>query len=69
MERPRAYRLARGLARWASGILARGGREIRWLPPPLHRWTRTRDFPVFPIKSFRAIWALRSRRRKRDRHQ
>jgi L-lactate dehydrogenase complex protein LldF len=30
---------------------------IRWLPPPMGRWTQTRDFPPFAWRPFRARWA------------
>lgn len=53
------YRWAGRLAHWGSALLARGGR-IRWLPPPLHRWTRSRDFPPFAARPFRARWVERS---------
>lgn len=66
LGRPRLFRLVRALARWATRILALRGRRVRRSPPPLNRWTRSRDFPTLPKESFRAIWA-RSRQRGRGR--
>jgi L-lactate dehydrogenase complex protein LldF len=49
-----------GLAQRAASAsrvaIGRSGR-IRRLPPPLNRWTKTRDAPVPPPESFRAWWA------------
>ena len=52
---PRLFRLAGRLASLAQRPLVRGG-KIRWLPPPLSAWTRTRDFPAVASKPFRARW-------------
>ncbi|MBV9205821.1 MAG: iron-sulfur cluster-binding protein [Actinobacteria bacterium] len=41
----------------ASRRVAAGSGRIRWLPPPLNRWTQTRDAPAPPPESFRAWWA------------
>jgi L-lactate dehydrogenase complex protein LldF len=53
----------RGTHRWTwtlrllrLGRLLRRVRRGRWLPPPLSRWTRTRDVPVPPKESFRDWW-------------
>jgi L-lactate dehydrogenase complex protein LldF len=49
-----------GLAQRAASasrvLIGRSGR-IRWLPPPLSAWTKTRDLPAPPPESFRAWWA------------
>jgi L-lactate dehydrogenase complex protein LldF len=44
MKNPALYRAGGALARLGSRLLGRKGR-IRRLPPPLHLWTRERDFP------------------------
>ena len=46
------------LARLGSRLLGRKGR-IRRLPPPLHLWTKGRDFPTLPEKSFTELWEER----------
>lgn len=52
---PRLFRLAVFGGRIATRALGRlGDGWIRWLPPPLDAWTRTRDFPTFAAQSFRA---------------
>lgn len=58
------YRWAGWLARWGSWGLVRRG-ELRWLPPPLDRWTRSRTFPAPAARPFRARWAARQRRARR----
>ncbi len=66
MGRLSRYRRATRLARVVTRILGRAGRSsLAWLPPPLGAWTRTRDFPAFPARSFRDVWRDRSAR-KRD---
>ncbi|HET7090699.1 MAG TPA: hypothetical protein VFL17_18860 [Anaerolineae bacterium] len=44
--RPRVFRLAIGVSRLATRVLARQG-WLRRLPPPLSGWTAHRDFPAF----------------------
>jgi L-lactate dehydrogenase complex protein LldF len=41
----------------ASRVLFGKSGRLRWLPPPLSGWTKTRDAPVPPPESFRAWWA------------
>ncbi|WP_116453544.1 LutB/LldF family L-lactate oxidation iron-sulfur protein [Blastococcus litoris] len=57
MATPRLWRLAQraaGLAR----LLARGKPTLpAALPPPASRWTRTRDLPTPPAKTFTQQWA------------
>jgi len=60
MGSPQRYRWAGRLARWGGFWLARQG-WLRWLPPPLNRWTRSRDFPAFAVRPFRDRWAARQR--------
>ena len=56
MSSPRMLSLAHGIGRVLQAPLARKG-KIRSIPvPPLSRWTRHRDMPVLPRKSFRQIW-------------
>ncbi len=52
------YQLAQRLAALGTRLLGRDGR-LRWLPPPLDRWTRRRDFPVFAASTFRDRWRKR----------
>lgn len=58
MESPGRYRWAASLGHWGTLALARHG-MVRRLPPPLHGWTRSRDFPAIPRQSFRARWHAR----------
>lgn len=52
--RPALYNLATTATRWGSRLAAAPTSGwIRWLPPPLNGWTRSRDFPAFAPKSFR----------------
>lgn len=60
MQSSRRYQWAGRLARWAGLGIARQG-WLRWLPPPFHRWTRSRDFPSFAARPFRDRWAERRR--------
>ena len=53
---PRRLALAQRAASASRRVLGRRGR-IRGLPPPLSRWTRTRDAPVPPAESFRSWWS------------
>ncbi|HEY7207746.1 MAG TPA: LutB/LldF family L-lactate oxidation iron-sulfur protein [Gaiellaceae bacterium] len=54
-RRPRRFVLARRLGRLAQRPFAREG-VIRRLPPPLSRWTRTRDLKPLAAESFRDWW-------------
>ncbi len=56
---PRRYGLATKIARLFGRLL--GGRvgHVSALPPPFGAWTRTRDFPVPPKKTFRELWKNR----------
>jgi L-lactate dehydrogenase complex protein LldF len=54
MADPRRYAAAQRASRPARA-LGRGGR-LRALPPPLQRWTRARDAPVPPARTFREWW-------------
>ena len=57
---PAAYRGAARMARTGTRLLAGfGNRNLRRLPPPLHHWTRHRDFPPMAKESFREWWAKR----------
>jgi L-lactate dehydrogenase complex protein LldF len=62
MSRPRLWRLAQraaGLGRF----LARGRPTLpAVLPPPASKWTRTRDLPAPPAKTFTQQWAEEHRR-------
>lgn len=50
---PRLYNLAIAASRLATRVLGIPGRGwIRYLPPPLNAWTRSRDFPAFAPRSF-----------------
>ena len=52
---PRRLVLAQRLGRLAARPLVRGG-VVHRLPPPLSRWTRTRDLRALPAETFRAWW-------------
>lgn len=58
MGNPALYRVGGRLASLGSRLLARDG-YIRQLPPPLHAWTRRRDFPPFARQSFTEWWEER----------
>ena len=59
MSSPRLLALARKFGRLAQFPFARRG-VIRRIPlPPFSKWTRTRDLPSMPPRSFRQIWAER----------
>ncbi len=63
MRSPGLFRAGGRLARVGSRLLGRKGR-IRRLPPPLHLWTRSRDFPQPQgDRSFSEWWEERERRR------
>jgi L-lactate dehydrogenase complex protein LldF len=59
MADPRRYAAAQRAGR-SGRLLSRGGR-IAALPPPLSAWTRARDLPAPPARTFREWW--------RDSHQ
>lgn len=62
MQNPDAYQRLGGLVGMGSRAYARmSGGTISRMPPPLHHWTRTRDFPPFAKRSFRQQWADRQR--------
>src|SRR5580692_6311751 len=54
MADPRRYAAAQRAGR-SGRALSRGGR-IRALPPPLSAWTRARDAPAPPARTFRQWW-------------
>jgi L-lactate dehydrogenase complex protein LldF len=56
LRSPRRLAVAQRAAS-ASRLLTGRAQRIRWLPPPLNAWTRTRDAPVPPPESFRAWWS------------
>jgi L-lactate dehydrogenase complex protein LldF len=58
--RPRLFRAAQRLAGWLTRRAGEGG-WIRRLPGHLARWTRYRDFPVFPPQTFQQQWRERRR--------
>ena len=54
MAEPRRYAAAQRAGR-SGRALSRGGR-ISALPPPLSAWTRARDIPAPPARTFREWW-------------
>jgi len=54
MADPRRYAAAQRAGR-SGRALSRGG-QIRALPPPLSAWTRARDAPAPPARTFRQWW-------------
>ncbi|MFI6576217.1 LutB/LldF family L-lactate oxidation iron-sulfur protein [Nocardiopsis sp. NPDC050513] len=57
MARPRLWRSAQRLTRLGR-LLARGRATLpAAMPPPLSRWTRTRDLPTPPGETFTERWA------------
>ena len=65
MTKPALLRLTTRVGRVLQGIdrllpfspIKRDGRWIRRFPfPPLSKWTRKRDLPTLPSRSFREIW-------------
>jgi L-lactate dehydrogenase complex protein LldF len=61
MADPRRYAAAQRAGR-SGRALSRGGR-IRALPPPLSAWTRARDAPAPPVRTFRQWWRESGRER------
>jgi L-lactate dehydrogenase complex protein LldF len=59
-EDPKRLAAAQNLAHVGTSLFASDG-ELSWLPPPLDRWTRTRNFPEPAEQSFRAWWKQRER--------
>ena len=66
MSSPRLLRLAVGFGRAMLNLgrlmpfspLTKDGKWIRKAPfPPLSKWTRARDLPILPKKTFHEIWA------------
>ncbi|HEV8567776.1 MAG TPA: LutB/LldF family L-lactate oxidation iron-sulfur protein [Actinoplanes sp.] len=55
MDHPRLYASAQRAAR----LSRLAGRRGRGLPPPLNRWTASRDLPDPPEQTFRDWWARR----------
>ena len=56
MASPRILSLVRRIARFAQTPFARRG-KLRRIPfPPFSRWTKDRDLPVLPRKTFHQIW-------------
>ena len=65
MESRSRYENAGKVASIASNMMASlSGGNLKFLPPPLSGWTRSRNFPPFARKSFRELWAERAARRK-----
>jgi len=58
LETPRRLTAARRLGRLAQRPTVRSG-TIRRLPPPLSKWTKTRDLTALPAEDFRSWWARR----------
>lgn len=58
MNNPALYRVGGLTARIGARLLGRKGR-IRRLPPPLHLWTRRRDFPMPAPQTFTEWWEKR----------
>jgi L-lactate dehydrogenase complex protein LldF len=56
--RPALFRRAQALAGWATRRLARDG-WVRSMPGHLARWSKTRDFPAFPDRTFQEQWKAR----------
>ena len=53
-------RLFRGSIRWSGAIFGATKRHtVRHLPPPLNRWSASRDAPLPPSESFRSWFARR----------
>ncbi|MCG8347789.1 MAG: LutB/LldF family L-lactate oxidation iron-sulfur protein [Chloroflexales bacterium] len=58
MNNPAFYEAGGKLAALGTQLLARNG-WMHKLPPPLHLWTRSRDFPPFAAQSFTEWWQER----------
>ena len=56
MRSPRALSLVRRLARVGQSPFARKGKISSIPVPPFSQWTRVRDMPALPRRSFREIW-------------
>ncbi len=56
MSRPALLALGRKAARLLQVPFARGGRIARAPFPPFSRWSRSRDLPAIPPRSFRDVW-------------
>ncbi len=67
MASPARYAAAQRVGR-AGRVLGRRGR-IRALPPPLSRWTESRDAPVPPAQTFREWWRHEHRPRAGGQHR
>ena len=64
LRHPALFRLAAPLARLAQRPFARGGR-IERLPLVFGEWTRTRDLPAVPSRTFSERWAALEREGRR----
>ena len=56
MSSPATLSLVRRLGRLAQAPLSRGGRMSRVPIPPFSHWTRDRDLPSLPPRSFSQMW-------------
>ena len=54
MERPWAYYFVQKFAALGTHLLPSKDGWLRWLPPPASAWTKSRDFPRFATRPFRA---------------
>ncbi len=62
MQSRRLYESAGGAGGFGTSILGLlSGGAVRRMPPPFDQWTRNRDFPVLPRRSFRRQWAERAK--------
>ena len=62
MQSRQLYEQAAGVGGFGTSILGMlSGGTVRHMPPPFDQWTRSRDFPVLPRRSFRSQWAERSK--------
>jgi L-lactate dehydrogenase complex protein LldF len=60
------YQAVTGFARGGSSMLTGfGAGNIKFLPPPLSGWTKSRDFPPLARQSFRQQWKARQAQRKK----